>query len=81
MPTPYPFLHAVGRNLSIRGFNSQIVFRTPEYLERAMKLILPALASGEFVPRIDKTFRLEQINEAYEYLEAGGQIGKIVITV
>ena len=81
MPTPYPFLQAVARNLTIRGFNSQIVFRTPELLERAKSLILPALASGVFIPRIDKTFPLEQINEAYTYLESSGQVGKIVVTV
>ncbi|MES4904255.1 MULTISPECIES: zinc-binding dehydrogenase [unclassified Streptomyces] len=39
------------------------------------------LASGSFAPVVDRTFDLTEIAEAHRYLEANGQVGKIVVTV
>ncbi|MHB8528145.1 MAG: zinc-binding dehydrogenase [Caulobacteraceae bacterium] len=43
--------------------------------------VTDGLASGAFKPTIDRTFPFDQIVEAHRYLEAGEQIGKIVVTV
>ncbi|WTC76757.1 zinc-binding dehydrogenase [Streptomyces sp. NBC_01637] len=47
----------------------------------AVAFVHDGLAKGELTPVIDKTFPLEAIADAYRYLEAGGQVGKIVIGV
>lgn len=43
--------------------------------------VLPLWEKGEVLPVIDKTFPLAQAAEAQTYLESGGHIGKIVLTV
>jgi NADPH2:quinone reductase len=50
-------------------------------LERARRFITSGLASGTITPIIDRTFALDDIVEAHRYLEAGAQVGKIVVTV
>jgi NADPH:quinone reductase-like Zn-dependent oxidoreductase len=39
------------------------------------------IASGEYKPLIDRQYRLDQIVEAYRYVETGQKIGSVVITV
>lgn len=53
----------------------------PERLRRAVAFVNAGLASGSFTPVVDKTFDLSDIAEAHRYMEANGQVGKIVVTV
>lgn len=39
------------------------------------------LDSGRFTPLIDRTYPLDEIVEAYRYVETGRKIGNVVITV
>ena len=39
------------------------------------------LESGAFRPLIDRRYRLEEIVEAYTYVETGRKIGNVVIIV
>ena len=39
------------------------------------------LGSGAFRPVIDRRYRLDEIVEAYRYVEAGRKIGNVVIVV
>lgn len=50
-------------------------------LDRARHFITTGLVSGAFTPAIDRTFDLADIVQAHQYLEAGSQVGKIVVTV
>jgi NADPH:quinone reductase-like Zn-dependent oxidoreductase len=45
------------------------------------RIVFDHLASGEFKPRIDKTFPLTKIVEAHRYMESNAQTGKIVVVV
>jgi NADPH:quinone reductase-like Zn-dependent oxidoreductase len=45
-----------------------------EYLRRLME-------SGEFRPVIDRTYPLDQIVEAYRYVETGRKVGNVIISV
>ncbi|MEV6796297.1 zinc-dependent alcohol dehydrogenase family protein [Streptomyces sp. NPDC051320] len=53
----------------------------PERLRRAVAFVNAGLASGSFTPVVDKTFDLSDIAGAHRYMEANGQVGKIVVTV
>ncbi|MFE7394615.1 zinc-dependent alcohol dehydrogenase family protein [Streptomyces sp. NPDC057582] len=53
----------------------------PERLARAVAFVNAGLASGSFTPVVDRTFDLTEIAEAHRYMEANGQVGKIVVTV
>jgi len=37
--------------------------------------------TGQLKPKIAKTFRFENVVEAYQYMESNEQIGKIVLNV
>jgi len=39
------------------------------------------IESGDFMPVVDRTFRLDQIVEAYRYVETGQKIGNVVISI
>jgi len=39
------------------------------------------IESGEFRPVIDRTYPLDQIVEAYRYVEAGQKTGNVVISL
>jgi NADPH:quinone reductase-like Zn-dependent oxidoreductase len=80
-PTPFPLFTALVNSLSVRGYILLEVARNPAELEKAKKYISDRLADGRFVPKIAKTFPLEQTVQAYQYLESNQQVGKIVITV
>jgi NADPH:quinone reductase-like Zn-dependent oxidoreductase len=41
--------------------------------------LLRACAARGLKPRIDRVFDLEQAVEAYQYLESGSHVGKVVI--
>ncbi len=80
-PTPFPLFTALVNSLSLRGYILVEVTRDPVELEKAKKYISDRLVDGRFVPKIAKTFPLDQTVQAYQYLESNQQIGKIVITV
>ena len=48
---------------------------------KAEKYVFDHIEAGDFKPRIDRVFPLDQIVEAHRYMESNEQIGKIVVTV
>jgi NADPH:quinone reductase-like Zn-dependent oxidoreductase len=53
----------------------------PETFARAKSYVYDRLKTRQFRPKIAKTFRFEDVVEAYQYMESNEQIGKIVLTV
>jgi NADPH:quinone reductase-like Zn-dependent oxidoreductase len=47
----------------------------------AMRYLKDLLASGAFRPLVDRRYPLDQIVEAYRYVETGQKVGSVVITV
>lgn len=79
--TPFPLGQALSKGLSLRGYTLFEITGHAGKLARAKQFVYEGLQSGAFVPRIDRTFPLDQIADAHRYLEASGQVGKIVVTV
>jgi NADPH:quinone reductase-like Zn-dependent oxidoreductase len=46
-----------------------------------MRHLRDLLESGAFTPLIDRRYPLDQIVEAYRYVEAGQKLGNVVITL
>jgi NADPH:quinone reductase len=52
----------------------------PTRLETGRRWMQEALQRGIIKPMVDRTFKLDEIAEALHYMEAGNQIGKILVT-
>ncbi len=57
----------------------RVLFPIPRDTREDALFLQGLVASGEFRPVIDRSYPLEQIREAYEYVAAGQKIGNVVI--
>lgn len=80
-PTPYPLFAALSKHLTIKGYTLFEVLVDPAGFAKAKKYVFDHIETGDFKPRVDKTFPLSEIVKAHEYMESNAQIGKIVVTV
>ena len=72
-----PFL-AISTRFS-RG--RRVKFPVPKHDQEMVEHLGELMAAGAFVPVVDRTFTLDQIVEAYEYVETGQKVGNVVITI
>ncbi|MFF3645704.1 zinc-dependent alcohol dehydrogenase family protein [Streptomyces sp. NPDC002564] len=80
-PTPYPGFELGMPALNMRTYTLHETTRDARRLRRAEAFVSSGLSTGAFRPVVDRTFRLDEIVEAHRYMEAGAQVGKIVVTV
>ncbi len=80
-PTTFPLFAALGKGLSVRGYTLFEIVRDPDRLDRGKRFVYNGIESGALKPIIDRTFPLESIVEAHQYMESNQQKGKIVVTV
>ncbi|WP_405217557.1 NAD(P)-dependent alcohol dehydrogenase [Agrococcus sp. Ld7] len=59
----------------------RVVFPLPDEGPPVLEHIREHLAAGTFRPVIDRTYALEDIVDAYHYVEAGQKVGNVVVTV
>ena len=59
----------------------RVMFPIPKHDQEMMGYLRELIESGQFKPVIDRTYPLDQIVEAYRYVETGQKIGNVVITV
>lgn len=79
--TPLPLFKALANALTFRGYTLFEISLDDERLARGVNIILKGLAHGMLRPVIARTFPLDQMVEAHEYLESNEQFGKIIVTV
>ncbi|SSW85794.1 NADPH:quinone reductase [Klebsiella pneumoniae] len=76
-----PVFDILGKHLTLRGYELFEITTDPEKMARAKSFVTEGLRSGKLKPVIDKTFPLEDIADAQRYMEANGQVGKVVVVV
>ncbi|MEO3784092.1 zinc-dependent alcohol dehydrogenase family protein [Actinocorallia sp. B10E7] len=79
--TPYPGFELGMPALNMRTYTVHETTTDRRRLRRAEAFVSSGLGTGAFEPVVGRVFGLEEIAEAHRYMEAGDQIGKIVVTV
>ena len=59
----------------------KVMFPIPKHDQEMMGYFKELIESGQFKPVIDRTYPLDQIVEAYRYVETGQKIGNVVVSV
>jgi len=77
--SPVPLPAAMLKGLTIRGYAMNEFMSDPRNRFRALEFVYYGLGTGRLKPVIDRVFALENIVEAYRYLESNAQVGKIVV--
>jgi NADPH:quinone reductase-like Zn-dependent oxidoreductase len=78
-PTPYPLMEALGKGLKIQGYTLFEITSDPARMARAKQFVYGGLAQGDLKPIVARTFALDEIVAAHQYMESNQQIGKIVV--
>ncbi|ODN67215.1 zinc-dependent alcohol dehydrogenase family protein [Methylophaga muralis] len=78
--TPFPLFAALSKGLTVRGYTLFEITQDSQRLQHGIEFINNGLASGHLKPVIAKTFTLDNIVAAHQYMESNQQIGKIVVT-
>ena len=79
--TAVPPFHIFARNLTIRGVSLPALASDDAQLAALKQFVTEGLADGSLSPVIARTFPFDEIVEAHRFMEAGNQVGKIVVTV
>lgn len=58
----------------------KVMFPVPKHDQEMIRHVEGLIASGTFMPIIDRRFRLDEIADAYRYVETGQKVGNVVIT-
>jgi len=59
----------------------KVLFPIPSNIKKSMEFIISLIEQEKFKPVIDRTYPLEKIAEAFQYVETGQKTGNVVIEV
>jgi NADPH:quinone reductase-like Zn-dependent oxidoreductase len=66
--------------MNIRG-GKKVLFPIPTITKEDVLFLKGLLEKVEFKPVIDRTYRLDQIIEAYKYVEYGQKAGNVILRI
>jgi len=70
----------MNENKGVAGVNMGHLWNERELTREALTAVLALYERGEVAPRVDRTFRLAHAAEAHAYIEAGQNVGKVLLT-
>jgi NADPH:quinone reductase-like Zn-dependent oxidoreductase len=75
--TPMKLMH---ENKGVAGINLGRLWDEAEMISEALTALLRLYEQGQIKPHVDRSFPFEQAAQAHAYIEAGQNIGKVVLT-
>ena len=64
-----------------RSASKRVLFPLPTLSEDDVAFIRSLAVNGEFQPLIDRTYKLDEIVEAYRYVESGQNVGNVLLLI
>jgi NADPH:quinone reductase-like Zn-dependent oxidoreductase len=61
--------------------NKKVIFPIPSNIKKSILLIKKLIEEGKFTAVIDRTYSLEEIVDAYKYVEKGEKTGNVIISL
>ncbi len=80
-PTIVPPFEIFARDLTVRGLALTVLTRDDGQLAALKQFVAAGLADGAFHPTIARVFPFDRIADAHRFVEAGEQVGKVVVTL
>lgn len=80
-PTPFPLFTVLAKGITLRGYTLFEFTSNPQALASARDEIYGWLESAQLKPVVAKTFPLDDIVKAHQFMESNSQLGKIVVNV
>jgi NADPH:quinone reductase-like Zn-dependent oxidoreductase len=80
-PTEIPPFDIFARDLTVRGLALTALTRDDAKLADLKAFVTEGLAAGALRPVVAKTFAFDKIADAHRFIEAGEQVGKVVVTL
>jgi NADPH:quinone reductase-like Zn-dependent oxidoreductase len=77
---PFPWNPLLALTTRVAG-SRKVRFPLPKDDQQVVRFLRERMEAGEFRPVIDRTYPLDDIVEAYRYVDAGHKLGNVVITV
>lgn len=59
----------------------KVIFPVPVDTKKSLQEVQNLMVAGKFSPLIDRTYPLEKIQEAFEYVRSGQKVGNVVISI
>ncbi|MCU0437495.1 MAG: NAD(P)-dependent alcohol dehydrogenase [Raineya sp.] len=59
----------------------KVIFPLPSDIKASLKYITDILKKGKFKPLIDRAYSLDQVVEAYQYVNSGKKIGNVILSI
>jgi NADPH:quinone reductase-like Zn-dependent oxidoreductase len=75
--TPMKLMH---QNKGVAGVNMGHLWEEREMTREAITRLLQLYQDGAIKPQIDRSFPFEQASDAHAYIEAGQNVGKVLLT-
>ena len=75
--TPMRLMH---ENKGVAGVNMGHLWDEWEMTREAFTALLKLYEEGAIQPHVDRSFPFEQASEAHAYIEAGQNVGKVLLT-
>ncbi len=80
--TVLPELELAARNASLHPYSMMNYTARQESRERGVKFVQDALARGDLLPAVDRSFSLDDYHDAFEYMRSNRSAhGKVVIDI